>query len=409
MKLSKALMTLALLALMLPGLIACGAKQEQTQEEDLLEASMAAMDEIESYRMQMSMIMDMSIAGESLNTTTHAQGAVINEPLAMEMQMNMDMGDMGGADVLMYLEKAEDGTDLVYMSIDGGASWTRQEGVSAESAETYNVKDNMDLYLKSAENFQKAGEETVNDIQTVRYDGFISQEAMNQVMETSGLQEQLGIPVVVLNGDLDQSAAAFRFLGEILGEEEQAEALATYAEDTLAWLETAVASVPEDAKVTVYYGNGETSLNTAPAGSSHAQVLDMVGAINVANLEAGSGSRIDVSKEQVLEWNPEVVILNGEPKEDFTANAAVEAFISDPDYATVGAVQNNQVYGSPKTPFSWIDRPPGPNRLICLRWAFSVIYPDYADYDMDTVTREFYQLFYHMDLTDEQMELLMTA
>ena len=93
----------------------------------------------------------------------------------------------------MYLEKAEDGTDLVYMSIDGGASWTRQEGVSAESAETYNVKDNMDLYLKSAENFQKAGEETVNDIQTVRYDGFISQEAMNQVMETSGLQEQLGI------------------------------------------------------------------------------------------------------------------------------------------------------------------------------------------------------------------------
>ena len=193
MKLSKALMTLALLALMLPGLIACGAKQEQTQEEDLLEASMAAMDEIESYRMQMSMIMDMSIAGESLNTTTHAQGAVINEPLAMEMQMNMDMGDMGGADVLMYLEKAEDGTDLVYMSMDGGASWTRQEGVSAESAETYNVKDNMDLYLKSAENFQKAGEETVNDIQTVRYDGFISQEAMNQVMETSGLQEQLGI------------------------------------------------------------------------------------------------------------------------------------------------------------------------------------------------------------------------
>lgn len=229
------------------------------------------------------------------------------------------------------------------------------------------------------------------------------------IADADALQEQLGIPVVLLNGDLDQSAAAFRFLGEILGEEEQAEALATYAEDTLAWLETAVASVPEDAKVTVYYGNGETSLNTAPAGSSHTQVLDMVGAINVANLEAGSGSRIDVSKEQVLEWNPEVVILNGEPKEDFTANAAVEAFISDPDYATVSAVQNNQVYGSPKTPFSWIDRPPGPNRLIGLRWAFSVIYPDYADYDMDTVTREFYQLFYHMDLTDEQMELLMTA
>ena len=229
------------------------------------------------------------------------------------------------------------------------------------------------------------------------------------IADADALQEQLGIPVVLLNGDLDQAAATFRFLGKILSVEEQAEKLATYAEDTLSWLAEAVATVPEDAKTTVYYGNGELSLNTAPAGSAHAQVLDMVGAINVANLESGSGSRIGVSKEQVLEWNPEVVILNGEPKQDFTANAAVEAFLADPDYSAVSAVQNNQVYGSPKTPFSWIDRPPGPNRLIGLRWAFSVIYPDYADYDMDTVTKEFYQLFYHMDLTDEQMELLMTA
>lgn len=231
----------------------------------------------------------------------------------------------------------------------------------------------------------------------------------NAIADADALQEQLGIPVFMLSGDLQDSAAAFRLFGQIIGNEEAGNALADYADKTFAWLDEAVAAIPEDAKVTVYYGNGENSLNTAAAGSTSSQVLEMVGAVNVADLEAGSGNRMDISKEQILAWDPQVVILNGEPKQDFTANMAVESFMADPDFANVTAVKNGQVYGSPKAPFSWIDRPPGPNRLIGLYWAFATIYPDYADFDLDATIREFYQLFYHTDLTDEQMELLLNA
>ena len=58
--------------------------------------------------------------------------------------------------------------------------------------------------------------------------------------------------------------------------------------------------VPEDKKVRIYYGNGEDSLETAPAGSAHGQIIDMVNAVNVADLEMGEGSRVQISAEQLL-------------------------------------------------------------------------------------------------------------
>ncbi len=229
------------------------------------------------------------------------------------------------------------------------------------------------------------------------------------IADADDLQLKLGIPVVIIDGSIDKSAEAYRFLGEVLNIADAAEPLAVYAETALAWVNDKVSALAEEDKATVYYGNGAESLNTAPAGSSSAQVLDMIGVINVAQVEVGSSSRIDVSKEQIISWNPDVVFLNGEPKEDYSANAAVEDFISDPDFATVNAVINAKVYASPKAPFSWIDRPPGPNRLIGLYWSFATIYPEQADLDIDATIKDFYQLFYHMDLTDEQMQVLMQS
>ena len=117
--------------------------------------------------------------------------------------------------------------------------------------------------------------------------------------------------------------------------------------------------VPEDKKVRIYYGNGEDSLETAPAGSAHGQIIDMVNAVNVADLEMGEGSRVQISAEQLLAWDPDVIVVNGEPKADTSGASAAEAILANPDYASLKAVQDQQVYGTPNTPFSWMDRPMG--------------------------------------------------
>lgn len=221
---------------------------------------------------------------------------------------------------------------------------------------------------------------------------------------SDALAEQLGVPVVMVSSDLLDAPAVYRFMGELFGVEAQAEALAAYAEETF----NAISSldIPNEEKVRIYYGNGEDSLETAPAGSSHGQIIDLVNAVNVADLELGDGSRVQISAEQLLAWDPDVIIVNGEPKADMTGSAAAEAILADPLFATLKAVQNGAVYGTPNAPFSWVDRPPGPNRIVGMRWLSGLIYPEYLDYDVDEAVREFFQLFYHVELTDEQLTQL---
>lgn len=222
------------------------------------------------------------------------------------------------------------------------------------------------------------------------------------ISDCDKLSKSLGVPVVAVDGDLSASAEAYRFMGELLGEEEQAEKLASYAEKTFADIEKM--EVPEDKKVRIYYGNGEDSLETAPAGSAHGQIIDMVNAVNVADLEMGEGSRVQISAEQLLAWDPDVIVVNGEPKADTSGASAAEAILANPDYASLKAVQDQQVYGTPNTPFSWMDRPMGPNRIVGIRWLSGLIYPEYLNYNVDEEVKEFFDLFYHIQLTDEKLE-----
>lgn len=223
------------------------------------------------------------------------------------------------------------------------------------------------------------------------------------VSDCDTLSKSLGIPVIAVDNELNNSAEAFRFMGELLGVEDHAEELAEYSEKIFTDI-ASLADIPEDEKVSVYFGNGEDSLETAPRGSQHAQILDAVNVTNVADLELGDGSRVQISAEQLLAWNPDVIVVNGEPKADKIGNSAAEDILSNPDYASLKAVQDNKVYGTPNAPFSWVDRPAGPNRLIGMRWLSAVVYPEYIKCDVNEEIREFFNLFYHVDLSDEQLE-----
>ena len=223
------------------------------------------------------------------------------------------------------------------------------------------------------------------------------------VSDCDALSESLGIPVIAVDNELNNSAEAFRFMGELLGVEDHAEELAEYSEKIFTDI-AALADIPEDEKVSVYFGNGEDSLETAPRGSQHAQILDAVNVTNVADLELGDGSRVQISAEQLLAWDPDVIVVNGEPKADKSGNSAAEDILNNPDYASLKAVQDNKVYGTPNAPFSWVDRPAGPNRLIGMRWLSAVVYPEYIKCDVNEEIREFFNLFYHVDLSDEQLE-----
>ena len=215
------------------------------------------------------------------------------------------------------------------------------------------------------------------------------------------LADSIGVPVVMVSARLEDAPAVYRLLGDLLNLQDRAEELASYAETTFA--DVTGMTIPDGQKARIYYGNGEDSLETARPGSTNAQIIDMVNAVNAADLELGDGGRIRISLEQLLAWDPDVIIVNGEPRASLTGGSAAAAILNGQDFISLKAVKNGMVFGAPNAPFSWIDRPQGPNRIIGIRWLAKKIYPDFFDYHVDDEVRAFFKLFYHVELTDEKL------
>ena len=221
------------------------------------------------------------------------------------------------------------------------------------------------------------------------------------------LQNQLGIPVVMVDGTLTNSDASYRFLGGIIDETERADKLAAYCRKTVNDVQTIAAAIPSDQQVRVYYAEGLNGLETDPKGSQHAEVLDLVGGLNVADVPMLRGyGRPTVSLEQLLVWQPAVIIVCVDRGyADGTGNWT--RVMSNPAWQNVAAVKNGKVYEIPSLPHNWFDRPPSVNRILGLLWLGNLLYPDRFKLDIRK-TKEFYDLFYHKALTDTELDEVLT-
>jgi iron complex transport system substrate-binding protein len=212
------------------------------------------------------------------------------------------------------------------------------------------------------------------------------------------VQEQTGIPYVLLDGDFDRMTDAIRLIGTVAGEEKRAEALARYAQETVSEINRRVAKVPADKRPRVYYGRGPQGLNTGLAGSISAEFIEQLGAVNVA-AELGRGGLAQVSIEQVLRWNPDFVITI-----DPNFQAAVR---NHPIWRELPAIKAGRIHLAPNVPFGWIDFPPSINRLIGLRWLARILYPDVFPEDLRPIVRDFYTRCYHQAPTEAQLDALL--
>jgi iron complex transport system substrate-binding protein len=203
------------------------------------------------------------------------------------------------------------------------------------------------------------------------------------------VQAQTGLPYLIYDGRLDKTPELYEALGKALGEEQKAHDLADYARRVLAELKEGLARVSPERRPRVYY---------ARAGSLNAEVLAFVGATNVA-ATAERHNIAAVSPEQILAWDPEVVITLDER---FYRNVW-----TSPLWQGVKAVREKRVFLVPTLPFPWFDEPPAVNRLIGARWLASVLYPDVFSRDLRETTSDFYRRFYHVELSQGQLDQLL--
>lgn len=246
----------------------------------------------------------------------------------------------------------------------------------------------------------KGGDANIEMILKAKPDVIIDVGTVNEtyISLADRVQKQTGIPYILIDGKFSDTPKSLRELGKILGVPERAEELATYAEQTLTTIAGVKEKVSENKRPKVYYGRGPKGLETGLGGSINMEILDAVGATNVA-AAAGKGSLTEVSLEQVLAWKPDVI---------FAADGKfARAVTSDPAWATIPAVQAKQVFKAPDLPFGWIDSPPGVNRLIGVTWLTSILYPDLTTGDVRVATKRFFKLFYQIDLSDTDIDDLL--
>lgn len=213
------------------------------------------------------------------------------------------------------------------------------------------------------------------------------------------VQQQTGIPYLLIDGRLEATPEALRLVGEVLGVPERGERLARDVEAMLERLDGILDKTPETERPRVYLARGPDGLETGLKGSINTEIIERAGGRNVADTGDGRRGLVRASIEQILVADPEVILTWDR---NFYARV-----LEDPLWAPIQAVREGRVYLAPTAPFGWIDRPPSLNRLMGLRWLAGLFYPDRWDPDLREETRAFYHLYYHVQLADEDLDRLL--
>lgn len=223
-------------------------------------------------------------------------------------------------------------------------------------------------------------------------------EMINQI-------EKAGIPVVAislrrdaqsekgkLNPQMNDEEQAYnlglqegiRLIAKVVNRESQGEALIDYAFKQRETVGARLKDIPVDQRMRVYMANPD--LTTYGSGKYTGLMMQHAGAINVAATSIKGYKQ--VSMEQVLSWNPQVIFVQDRYPDEVTK------ITRDPAWQGIDAVKNKRVYLMPEYAKAW--GYPMPEALaIGELWMAKQLYPQrFQDIDMNKAANDYYQRFY---------------
>ena len=223
---------------------------------------------------------------------------------------------------------------------------------------------------------------------------------------TDSLRDKLasaGIPLVnCMFKTFDEMKRSIDLTAEVFGAD--AASLATKynneLDQVLADVRAKTDSLADVDRPSVLHGTSVYTLTLDGTGTIIDDWIDAAGGRN-ANTESTTGNaQATFSLEQVIGWNPDVIIT-GKAGE-------AEQILADPAWADISAVKNKQVYVNPKGVFGW-DRY-GVEELLQVQWAAATLHPDlFGDLDVKQKVQDFYATYLDYTLNDDEVELILAA
>ena len=202
-----------------------------------------------------------------------------------------------------------------------------------------------------------------------------------------GLRSNVAITGKVLGGEAEKRAAGWK----------------EYLDKNIALVEERMKGIAEENRPRVLHIANASNLTRVDGRKCIVdEWIKLAGGQNALSQE---GNLIDVTMEDIVAADPEVIILGaGGPAGD----AAVQALLDNPAWSGIKAIKNKAVYCNPSGVFAW-DRYSGEEALQVI-WAAKFFNPDkFTDIDMVKETQAFYKKFYGYDLSDADAKLMLNG
>lgn len=224
--------------------------------------------------------------------------------------------------------------------------------------------------------------------------------------EANDIEERIGAPVFVAGPGFTYESLIedARAVGAVLSREREAEDFIAFLDSKVKMVTDVTDSIPDSEKPRVYFApRGGKSLYDPKLGRDFTRTVNtyypliMAGGINVAKDTSGGDDDLNVALEQIIAWNPDVILLAGSDT-NFIMNL--------PELQSVKAVKEGRVYTV--FPVYAYGYPHDKSLLNVLLFA-KILYPDkFADIDLEKEGNEIMKAFVGVDgiFTDYANELI---
>ena len=216
------------------------------------------------------------------------------------------------------------------------------------------------------------------------------------IASLNAVQQRTRVPGLILDGALPRIPETYRRLGTALGVASRGEQLAAAAERILTKYRGALAAKAPR----VYLACSNDGFVPCLEDDSSGEQLKWLGGVNVAGVRA-TAPRRPRTIDEIKAFAPHAVVVTG-------GSDAVARLRANPMWQSVDAVAAGRVYRYPSLPYGWGARPPSVNRLPGVIWLAYVLQERTFDAEFSADVRAFFRDFYHLNLTDQQLQALVT-
>jgi iron complex transport system substrate-binding protein len=211
--------------------------------------------------------------------------------------------------------------------------------------------------------------------------------------------KEMGLELLTAPDGIDTLPLTFRTLGTVFSRPARGEELALYAEKILGSLKDLDAKI-KDKKFRVYLAMDADGLATSCGGEARSAFIEFGGGTNVMACSDGVRSgRPRISFEELMTLDPDVIL---------TESPALKRLADkDPRWQRLRAAKEGRIILLPRGPFSWNGHPTL-TALMGMQFLAGRLYPEHYPLDLPAAAKEFNKLFYRLDLSDKEIEDLIS-